>query len=79
MPTVVIIVSGRPLVIPTATLNKCDSLIAAWLPGTEGEGEADALFSIDNVKFSGKLSFTWPADNNLTPLDPFVFGYGLTD
>ena len=79
VPTVVIVVSGRPLVIPTATLSHCDSLIAAWLPGTEGEGVADLLFGVDNTKFSGKLSFTWPADNNLTPLNPFILGYGLTD
>ena len=33
-------------------------LVAAWLPGTEGQGVADVLFG--DYKPTGKLSFTWP-------------------
>ena len=85
IPTVVIVVSGRPLIIDTTTLAKCDALVAAWLPGTEGEGVADLLFG--DVKFSGKLSFSWPAnmsqvgvhtgDTGYSPL--YILGSGLTD
>ena len=34
----VIVVSGRPLQIDPAQLNETDALVAAWLPGSEGDG-----------------------------------------
>jgi len=34
---IVIIISGRPLVV-TEQLPKIDALVAAWLPGAEGQG-----------------------------------------
>ncbi|KAF5446375.1 hypothetical protein F2P56_032009, partial [Juglans regia] len=40
---VVVVVSGRPLVIEPY-LASMDALVAAWLPGSEGQGVADALF-----------------------------------
>jgi beta-glucosidase len=84
IPTVVILVSGRPLIIDTATLDKCDALVAAWLPGTEGGGVADVLFN--DYNFSGKLSFSWPKSMGQIPInvgdsgiDPlFAYGFGLT-
>jgi hypothetical protein len=39
----VILISGRPLVV-TKQLGLTDALVAAWLPGTEGQGIADVLF-----------------------------------
>jgi beta-glucosidase len=82
---VVVIVSGRPLVI-TEELPQWDALVAAWLPGSEGGGVADALFGA--APFTGKLSFTWPASNEQLPInsssdpaqgDPlFPLGFGLT-
>jgi beta-glucosidase len=65
-------------------LGQADAFIAAWLPGTEGQGVADVLFG--DYKPTGKLSFTWPhsiadipvkmGDKNYNPL--FPYGYGLT-
>jgi beta-glucosidase len=80
---VVVLYSGRPLII-TNQLPLLDALLAAWLPGTEGQGIADALFG--DVPFTGKLSFTWPRsmaqvsqqesiEYDGGPL--FVYGYGL--
>ncbi|MHB8627567.1 MAG: glycoside hydrolase family 3 protein [Aggregatilineales bacterium] len=83
---VVILLSGRPMVIGPE-LNKSDAFVAAWLPGTEGEGVADVLFGIR--PFTGKLSFTWPRTISQIPFDfknlptsgcaapLFPFGYGL--
>jgi beta-glucosidase len=43
IPTVVVLVSGRPLMI-TERMRDWDAVVAAWLPGTEGDGVADVLF-----------------------------------
>jgi beta-glucosidase len=77
---VVILVSGRPLVI-TEQLDMADAWVAAWLPGTEGQGVADVLFG--DVPFSGKTAFSWPAAMDQVPLgsgtgEPlFPYGFGL--
>jgi beta-glucosidase len=55
---VAIVVSGRPVLI-TSQLTNADAWIAAWLPGTEGDGVADIVFG--TVKPTGKLSHSWPA------------------
>ncbi|MBE3145284.1 MAG: glycoside hydrolase family 3 protein, partial [Planctomycetes bacterium] len=52
---VVIIISGRPLVI-TDYIDMADAWVAAWLPGTEGQGMADVIFG--DVPFTGKTPFT---------------------
>ena len=84
---VVIILSGRPLII-TEELPLADAWIAAWLPGSEGQGVADVLFG--DYDFRGKLPFTWPRSMEQLPFDftnlptngcdapLFPFGYGLT-
>ncbi|MCA9875400.1 MAG: glycoside hydrolase family 3 C-terminal domain-containing protein, partial [Anaerolineales bacterium] len=83
---VVVLVSGRPLVI-TDRLDSWDALVAAWLPGTEGQGVADVLFG--DAPFTGKLSYTWPRSADQLPFDfanlgegeegpLFPYGYGLT-
>ncbi|KAG6486001.1 beta-glucosidase BoGH3B-like [Zingiber officinale] len=80
---VVVIISGRPLVIePYVAIM--DALVAAWLPGTEGQGITDVLFG--DYGFTGKLPRTWfksvdqlpmnVGDKNYDPL--FPFGFGLT-
>ena len=79
----VVVVSGRPMVIDPALLSQIDSLVASWLPGSEGAGVADALFGISD--FTGRLPMTWPrsldqepiniGDANYDPLYPF--GWGL--
>ena len=86
MPVVVVLFSGRPLILEPI-LNDADALIAAWLPGTEGEGITDVLFGQYNP--SGKLSVTWPRSMAQIPInvDPkgqkpqgalFDYGFGLT-
>ncbi|KAL6575175.1 hypothetical protein OROMI_012460 [Orobanche minor] len=80
---VVVLITGRPVVIKPY-LQKIDALVAAWLPGTEGQGVADVLFG--DYDFTGKLPRTWFKTIDQLPMnigdphyDPlFKFGYGLT-
>ncbi|KAH6772982.1 Glycosyl hydrolase family protein [Perilla frutescens var. frutescens] len=80
---VVVLVTGRPVVIEPY-LGEIDALVAAWLPGTEGQGIADVLFG--EYGFTGKLARTWFKNVDQLPMnvgdphyDPlFPFGYGLT-
>lgn len=84
IPTLVILISGRPLVLEPWILEKMDALIAAWLPGSEGGGITDVVFG--DYDFEGRLPVTWfksveqlpmhPEDNSYDPL--FPFGFGLT-
>jgi beta-glucosidase len=69
---VMVIYSGRPLLLGEA-MNSADAVVAAWLPGTEGQGIADVLFG--NAKPFGKLSFHWPQGEGKSALP---VGYGLT-
>jgi beta-glucosidase len=85
--TVVVILSGRPLILQPI-LPMADAIVAAWLPGSEGEGVADVLYG--DVKPQGKLGHSWPAsmdqiplnvdhlgpDTGATPL--YAYGHGLT-
>ena len=83
VPVVVVLISGRPMII-NEVLELADAFVAAWLPGTEGDGVADVLFG--DYAPTGKLSFTWPRSMNQIPInvgdepyDPlFPYGYGLT-
>ncbi|MCD6100024.1 MAG: glycoside hydrolase family 3 C-terminal domain-containing protein [Candidatus Marinimicrobia bacterium] len=83
VPTVVILITGRPLII-TEQLDSMDALLVAWLPGTEGDGIADVLFGDFSPK--GKLPVSWPRDMSQIPInigdanyDPlFPYGFGLT-
>ena len=78
-----LVVSGRPMVIPPALLGQIDALVASWLPGSEGAGVADVLFG--KRRFSGKLPVSWPRSVAQEPInigdadyDPlFRFGFGL--
>ena len=83
IPIVLVLLSGRPLIINDA-LAQCESFVAAWLPGTEGQGVADVLFG--DYKPTGKLSCSWPRTMQQIPInvgdaeyDPlFKYGFGLT-
>lgn len=87
-PVVTVLITGRPLY-TNDIINLSDSVVAAWLPGTEGKGVTDVLFrKADgkvNVDFRGKLSFSWPKSACQTPLNVgdadyaplFKYGYGL--
>ncbi len=80
---VVVVVSGRPLIIPGSQLRQIDGLVAAWLPGSEGEGVADPLFG--RRPYTGKLPVSWPRRLSQEPInvgepgyDPlYRFGRGL--
>ena len=80
---VVVIVSGRPLIIDDRRRRAADSLVAAWLPGSEGGGVADTLFGAR--PFTGKLPVSWPRSLSQEPInigdahyDPlYPFGWGL--
>jgi beta-glucosidase len=82
-PTVAVMFSGRPMII-TEHLALADAWLAAWLPGSEGDGVADVLFG--DSPPTGKLSHSWPRSVAQLPLlrespgyDPlFPFGFGLT-
>ena len=86
---ITVMYSGRPLY-TSREINRSDAFVAAWLPGTEGDGLVDVLFkkadgTVDN-DFTGKLSYSWPkaacqvalnkGDAGYDPL--YAFGYGLT-
>ena len=83
IPVVVIVVSGRPLMLGEVA-DEADALVAAWLPGTEGAGVADVLFG--EYAPTGKLSVTWPQSIDEVPInlgdevyEPlFPYDYGLT-
>lgn len=89
IPVVSVFLSGRPLWV-NKELNASNAFVAAWLPGTEGAGIADLLFTdvsgAINYDFSGKLSFSWPgqADQQLLNrnddiyLPLFSYGFGLS-
>ena len=80
---VTVLISGRPLLV-NEQIERSAAFVAAWLPGSEGQGIADVLFGEHN--FSGRLSFSWPRDVEQIPInvgdneyDPlFEYGYGLT-
>lgn len=83
---VLVLISGRPLV-TTRQIDQVDAFVAAWLPGSEGDGIAEVLFG--DYNFTGKLPHSWPAstddykgkygpnywDEASHPL--FGFGFGL--
>jgi len=79
---VLVVVSGRPVMI-TDGLPRVDAIVAAWLPGTAGEGVADTLFG--DIPFTGTLPVNWPRDLDQVPTAPagqdylFPIGYGLGD
>jgi beta-glucosidase len=83
--TVVVLISGRPLVV-TKQLEQADAFVAAWFPGSEGDGLAEVLFG--DYDFKGKLPHSWPKseddyqgkygpnfwDDSIEPLFPLGFG-----
>jgi beta-glucosidase len=79
---VVVVVSGRPLILDPQQLKQVDALVEAWLPGAEGAGVADPMFG--KVPYTGKLPVSWPrtlaqepinvGDASYDPLYPYGFG-----
>jgi len=88
IPVVSVFLTGRPLWM-NSHINASDAFVVAWLPGTEGEGVADVIVADANNTprhdFTGRLSFSWPADGSGTPINQilgknvlFPFGHGLS-
>jgi beta-glucosidase len=84
VPVITVLISGRPLILEGA-FEASDTFLAAWLPGTEGEGVADVLFG--DYKPTGKLPCPWPASMDglvsapaaaTRPTPQFDYGFGLT-
>lgn len=82
IPVVLIILSGRPMILGDLA-DEADAILAAWLPGTEGAGIVDIITG--KARATGKLSFAWPRsmaqvpfghnqDKIENPLYPFGFG-----
>jgi beta-glucosidase len=86
MRTIVVLFSGRPMMLDSI-LPEADAIVAAWLPGTEGDGVADVLFG--RYRPTGTLSHTWPTDMSQVPINVgpksekpgavplFEYGFGL--
>jgi beta-glucosidase len=82
---VLVLISGRPLLLGEVQ-NRVDAIVAAWLPGSEGQGVADVLFG--DAAPTGKLGHSWPksvaqlplnfGDANYEPLYPYGFGLSYT-
>jgi beta-glucosidase len=53
---IVVVMSGRPMLLDD--FSSADAIVAAWLPGTEGEGLADVLLGAK--PFVGTTPYTWP-------------------
>jgi beta-glucosidase len=82
VPVVSVFLSGRPL-FTSPEINASDAFVAAWLPGTQGDGIADVLVAGPGGKprrdFSARLPFAWPADARSPVVRPlFPVGYGLS-
>jgi len=88
IPVVVVFLSGRPMWV-NRELNAANAFVAAWLPGSEGDGVADVLVRAADGSvrhdFTGRLPLTWPATAMPARLDAndraegalFARGYGL--
>jgi beta-glucosidase len=75
-------IAGRPLVV-NQELEASTAFVAAWLPGSEGQGIADVLFG--DYDFQGRLSFSWPKSTDQLSVNEngdqsplFPIGHGLT-
>jgi len=83
IPTLVMLFSGRPVVLEPHVLEQPVAVVAAWLPGSEGQGMADVIFG--DYDFVGKLPVSWfkrvdqlPIHADANEYDPlFPFGFGL--
>ena len=84
VPYAVVVLSGRPVILGDIATS-AGAIVAAWWPGTEGQGVADVLTGA--YKPTGKLSFTWPKSVDQLPLNKhsknaadalYAFGFGLS-
>ncbi|MFK7601675.1 glycoside hydrolase family 3 protein [Deinococcus sp. SM5_A1] len=60
-PVVLVLMAGRPILLPEDLQNRLPAFVMAYLPGSEGGAAlADALYG--RAGFPGRLPFTWPAN-----------------
>ena len=86
MPCVVVLVSGRPMIVSNVIEN-VDAFVAAWLPGSEGAGIADVLFgevdftgtATDDVARSVEQLPINVGDRDYDPLYPYGFDLTMFD
>jgi beta-glucosidase len=79
---IAVLITGRPMDI-SSIVDKCDAIVAAWLPGTEGDGIPEVLYG--DYEFSGKNSMSWPRSSDQEPINVgdanynplFAYDYGL--
>jgi beta-glucosidase len=65
-PLIVILFSGRPLIVPWL-IERADAVIAAWFPGTEaGNAVADVL--LGRLSPTGRTPVTWPRSLGQLPI-----------
>lgn len=77
-----VFLSGRPL-FTGKLINASDAFVAAWLPGSQGQGVADVLVAgrdgRPRADFTGRLPFAWPDDARSPVTAPlFAAGHGLS-
>jgi beta-glucosidase len=62
-------------------INAATAFVAAWLPGSEGNGVADMLFRKPDGspahEFQGRLGYRWPLTADAKGKKLFELGYGL--
>jgi beta-glucosidase len=83
MKCAVLVVSGRPQLLDATKFAGVESVVAAWLPGTEGAGVAQPLFGVK--PYTGRLPVSWPRTMAQEPInvgdkayDPlYAYGWGL--
>ena len=89
IPVISVFLSGRAMWV-NPQINASDAFVAAWLPGSEGEGIADVLFRAADGSiahdFTGRLGVSWPRTAMPATFDGvkeqargalFARGYGL--
>ncbi|HEU5122969.1 MAG TPA: glycoside hydrolase family 3 N-terminal domain-containing protein [Verrucomicrobiae bacterium] len=65
-PVVAVLFTGRPLAVPEV-LEKCDAVLIAWHPGTEGAaGISDILTG--RIEPTGRLTTSWPRTVGQIPI-----------
>ncbi|MFN3458289.1 MAG: glycoside hydrolase family 3 N-terminal domain-containing protein [Novosphingobium sp.] len=82
VPVVAVFLSGRPMFVGPE-INVADAFVAAWQPGSQGQGVADVLVARKDGKpvrdFTGTLAFDWPQDARSPMVDPlWRVGHGLS-
>ncbi|QOV94665.1 glycoside hydrolase family 3 protein [Novosphingobium sp. ES2-1] len=82
VPVVAVFLSGRPMFVGPE-MNVADAFVAAWQPGSQGQGVADVLVARKDGKpprdFTGTLPFDWPRDARSPMVEPlWRVGHGLS-